>query len=249
MPGSVLYVLARLLLSERFGVPRRVTLASIIYEQALSVAAAAGVATWFFIGHPDLQGQPLRWAVLLIIPLALAVLHPRVFGPLVNRLFALFGREPLPATIGFSGVVGMLAFFAANWALMGLAVYCVARSVTVLALSDLPVVGSAQAIGYVAAVASMVAPAGLGVRDAAFAWTVKAALPDRSFGLGSLIALVVRAVITVGELIFVGAVTVVARRNGWAVLTLGSERHSADQLEAGEGKGDEEQRPVASGDH
>jgi hypothetical protein len=244
VPGSVLYLLARLLLSERFGVPRRVTLASIIYEQALSVAAAAGVATWFFISHPDLQGQPLRWAVLLIIPLALTLLHPRIFGPLVNRLFALFGREPLPATIGFPGIVGMLAFFAVNWALMGFAVFCVARSVTVIAFSDLPVVGSAQAIGYVAAVASMVAPAGLGVRDAAFAWTVKTVLPGRSFGFGSLIALVVRAVITVGELIFVSVVTVVARRQGWTVLAFGSERNPADQLEGGKSQGGEEQAAV-----
>lgn len=220
VPGSVLYILARLLLSERFGVPRRVTLASIIYEQALSVAAAAGVSTWFFISHPDLQGQPLRWAVLAIVPIALTVLHPRIFGPLVNRIFAAFGREPLPATIRFRGIVGMLLFFAANWVVMGFAVYCVARSVTFIPVGDLPIVGSAQAIGYVAAVASMVAPAGLGVRDAAFAWTVKAALPSRSFGVGSLIALVVRAVITVGELVFVAIVTVLARRRGWTLRAL-----------------------------
>lgn len=254
VPGSVLYVLARLLLSERFGVPRRVTLASIIYEQALSVAAATAVATWFFISHPDLQGQPLRWAVLAIVPIALAVLHPRVFGPLVNRIFAAFGREPLPATIGFGGIIGMLLFFAANWAVMGLAVYCVARSVIFLPLSDLPIVGSAQAIGYIAAVASMVAPAGLGVRDAAFAWTVKAALPSRSFGFGSLIALVVRSMITVGEIVFVVTVTLLARRHGWSLAALGvrqaggaeSEGDAADQLEGGQGEGRDQQDPVAA---
>lgn len=265
VPGSVLYVLARLLLSERFGVPRRVTLASIIYEQALSVAAASGVATWFFISHPDLQGQPLRWAVLAIVPVALTVLHPRIFGPLVNRVFAAFGREPLPATISFKGIIGMLLFFAANWALMGVAVYCVTRSVTFVPLEDLPIVGSAQAIGYVAAVASMVAPAGLGVRDAAFAWTVKAALPSRSFGVGSLIALVVRAAVTVGELIFVTSVTLLARRRGWSLrrlalldeeavdqpadrgpeLTGRLEGNAVNQLERGQGQGGGEQGAVA----
>jgi hypothetical protein len=262
VPGSVLYLLARLLLSERFGVPRRVTLASIIYEQALSVAAAAAVSTWFFIDHPDLQGQPLRWAVLAIVPIALTLLHPRIFGPLVNRIFAAFGREPLPATISFGGVVGMLIFFAANWAIMGVAVYCIARSVTFLPLENLPIVGSAQAIGYVAAVASMVAPAGLGVRDAAFAWTVKSALPDRSFGVGSLIALVVRFVITVGELLYVAAVTLIAKRRGWSLRGLavpiggedgdgseGSERYAIDQLKAGEGEGGEEQGAVTGDGH
>ena len=85
MPGSVLYVLGRVLLSERAGVPRRITIASIVYEQAISATSAIVVAAYFIINHPDLQGQPLRWAVLLLIPAAIAVLHPRVFGPLAEQ--------------------------------------------------------------------------------------------------------------------------------------------------------------------
>ena len=86
-------------------------------------------------------------------------------------------------------------------------IYCVARSVTYIPFDDILLVGSAQAIGYFAALVTLVAPAGLGVRDAAFAWAVKAALPGKSFALGSLIAIAVRGVMTVGELIYVGAVT------------------------------------------
>ena len=71
VPGSVLYVLGRVLLSERAGVPRRITIASIVYEQAISATSAIVVAAYFFVNHPDLQGQPLRWAVLLLIPLAI----------------------------------------------------------------------------------------------------------------------------------------------------------------------------------
>ncbi len=70
VPGSVLYVLGRVLLSERAGVPRRLTVASIVYEQALQATSAIVVAAYFLIVHPDLQGQPLRWAILLLIPLA-----------------------------------------------------------------------------------------------------------------------------------------------------------------------------------
>ena len=74
VPGSVLYVLGRVLLSERAGVPRRTTIASIVYEQAISATSAIVFAAYFFISHPDLQGQPLRWAVLLLIPAAIALL-------------------------------------------------------------------------------------------------------------------------------------------------------------------------------
>ena len=232
MPGSVLYVLGRVLLSERAGVPRRITIASIVYEQAISATSAIVVASYFIINHPDLQGQPLRWAVLLLIPAAIAILHPRVFGPLANRALRAFGREPLPAVMSLRGVVSLLVFYSLNWVVVAFGIYCVARSVTYIPFDDILLVGSAQAIGYFAALVTLVAPAGLGVRDAAFAWAVKAALPGKSFALGSLIAIAVRGVMTVGELIYVGAVTALGRREGWSIHT-GILHPSPEEEEAG----------------
>ncbi len=219
VPGSILYVLGRVLLSERAGVPRRTTIASIVYEQAISATSAIVVASYFIINHPDLQGQPLRWAVLVLIPVAIAILDPRVFGPLANRVLKAFGRDPLPAVVPLRGVVALLVFYSLNWVVVALGIYCVARSVTYIPFDDILLVGSAQAIGYFAALVTLVAPAGLGVRDAAFAWGMKAALPGKSFALGSLIAIAVRGVMTVGELIYVGAVTLLGRREGWGVAT------------------------------
>jgi uncharacterized membrane protein YbhN (UPF0104 family) len=219
VPGSVLYVLGRVLLSERAGVPRRLTVASIVYEQAISATSALVVASYFILNHPDLQGVPLRWAVLLLIPAAIAVLQPRAFEPLANRVLKAFGREPLPAVVPLRGVLALIAFYSLNWLVVALGIYCVARSVTYIPFEDLLLVGSAQAVGYFAALASLVAPAGLGVRDAAFAWAVKGALPAKSFALGSLIAIAVRGVMTVAELIYVGAVTALGRREGWSIPT------------------------------
>ena len=117
------------------------------------------------------------------------------------------------------GVVALIVFYSLNWFVVAVGIYCVARSVTHIPYNDLLLVGSAQAIGYFAALVTLVAPAGLGVRDAAFAWAVKAALPSKSFALGSLIALAVRGVMTVGEIIYVGIVTAMGRREGWSIQT------------------------------
>jgi glycosyltransferase 2 family protein len=218
VPGSVLYVLGRVLLSERAGIPRRITIASIVYEQAISATSAIVVAAYFIINHPDLQGDPIRWAVLLLIPIAIALLHPRVFGPLANRALKAFGREPLPGVISLRGILALLVFYSLNWVVVAFGIYCVARSVHTIPFSDVLLVGSAQAIGYFAALVTVVAPAGLGVRDAAFAWAVKAAVGG-SFAVGSLIAIAVRGVMTVAELIYVGAVTALGRREGWSIQT------------------------------
>jgi hypothetical protein len=219
VPGSVLYVLGRVLLSEKAGVPRRITIASIVYEQAISATSAIVVAAYFIIKHPDLQGEPWRWGVLLLIPLAIIVLHPKVFGPLTNKALRALGREPLPEVISLRGVLALIVFYSLNWFVVAFGIYCVARSVTFIPFNDLLLVGSAQAIGYFAALVTLVAPAGLGVRDAAFAWAVKAALPSKSFALGSLIAIAVRGVMTVGEIIYVGAVTALGRRERWSIHT------------------------------
>ena len=128
-------------------------------------------------------------------------------------------------------MLALLVFYSLNWVVVALGIYCVARSVTYIPFDDILLVGSAQAIGYFAALVTLVAPAGLGVRDAAFAWGVKAALPGKSFALGSLIAIAVRGVMTVVELIYVGAVTVLGRREGWAITT-GILHPSEEELEA-----------------
>jgi hypothetical protein len=231
VPGSVLYVLGRVLLSERAGVPRRLTVASIVYEQALQATSAIVIAAYFVIGHPDLQGRPLRWAVLLLIPLAIALLHPRVFGPIANRVLLAFGREPLPGVISLRGVLAVLVFYTLNWGVIALGIWCVARSVSTVSASDILAVGSAQAIGYVAALVTLVAPAGLGIRDAAFAWAVKVATPGHSFAVASLIAIVVRGVLTVVEVLYVGIVTAMGRREGWSIHT-GVLHPSAEEAKA-----------------
>lgn len=233
VPGSVLYVVGRVLLSERAGVPRRLTVASIVYEQALQATSAVIVSAYFLIEHPDLQGQPLRWGVLALIPLALTLLHPRVFGPLADRVLRAFGRDPLPATMSLRGVVSVLLLYTLNWAVIAVGLYCVARSVSTISTGDIMVVGAAQAFGYLAALATLVAPAGLGIRDAAFAWALKTAVPGNSFALASLIAIVVRGVLTVVEVIYVAMVTALGRREGWSIPT-GIVHPSPEEEEAGE---------------
>lgn len=232
VPGSVLYVLGRILLSEKAGIPRRITVASIVYEQAISATSAIVVASYFIIKHPDLQGDPIRWGVLLLIPAAIALLHPKVFGPLANWALGKFGREPLPEVISLRGVLALILFYSLNWVVVAFGIYCVARSVTFIPFKDILLVGSAQAIGYFAALVTLVAPAGLGVKDAAFAWAVKAALPSRSFALGSLIAIALRGVMTVAELLYVAGVTALGRREGWSIHT-GILHASAEEEEAG----------------
>jgi len=243
VPGNVLYVVGRVMLVEREGVPRRIGLASMVYELVLQLSAAVIVASYFFITHPDLAGEPVRWAVLAVVPLALLSLSPPVFAPLSRRVLARFGREPLPVVLPMRGVAVMLAYYTAAWVLVGLGIFFVARSVVDLPLAELPVVGSAQAFAFCAAVLSVVVPSGIGVRDGAFAWAVKIAV-DGSFAVGAAIAIAVRVMLTLVELVYVGAVSLVGHRAG-VTDAAALEGDAVDELEGGQREDAAEQHPVA----
>ncbi len=174
-----------------------------------------------------------------MVPLAIVILHPRVFGPLANRLLRAFGREPLPTAMPLGGVLAVLAFYTLNWGVIAVGIYCVARAVSTIPADEILLAGAAQAFGYVAALATLVAPAGLGIRDAAFAWAFKPAVPGDSFALASLIAIVVRGVLTVVEIVYVGIVTALGRREGWSIPT--GVLHPSPEEEAA---GEEEEPPA-----
>ena len=216
VPGTVLFVLAKVLLTERAGVSRRVATAAIVYELAISASAALSIAAWFLIVHPDLATYWTRWLPLAIVPLLLLLLSPPVFGPVSTSLLGLLGREPLPQLMRFRSVAEVFAVFLVIWATLGLGAYLTVRSVLVVEVEDAVVVVSSQAIGYLAAIVSAIFPAGLGVKDAAFAWSVKVALPNESFAVGAALAIAVRAVQTVVELAYIALVTVVTRPLGRA---------------------------------
>jgi glycosyltransferase 2 family protein len=211
VPGNVLYVVGRVVLAEREGVSRRVTLASMIYEAGLAFVAGASLGAYFFIHHPDLSGQPLRFAALAVLPIGVLALHPRVFGPISTAVLRRFGRQPLPVVMPLRGVLAMLVYYAGTWLVMGVGLFFVARSVHAIDVGALPTVVSAEALGYCAAVMTLVFPGGLGIRDGAFAWALKVAF-DGSFAVAAAVAIAARLVLTVVEVAYVVMVGLIASR-------------------------------------
>ena len=61
-------VVGRMVMAEKEGVPKRVTLASIVYELVLGFGTAVMVGAYFVIQLPELEHQPARYAVLLADP-------------------------------------------------------------------------------------------------------------------------------------------------------------------------------------
>jgi glycosyltransferase 2 family protein len=209
VPTNALMVVGRMVMAEKEGVPKRVCLASIAYELVLGFGTAVMVGAYFVIQLPDLKDQPARYAVLLLIPIVLVFLHPRVFAPLANFGLNKLGREPLPQVLSFRQVLKFSLMYIGCWAVIGVGVYAFTRALTPLPASDFPYVAAAYPVAFCVAVLTFIVPSGLGTRDAALAVAISAVLDDT---VATAIAVGFRIFQTVIELLYVGTVVALNRR-------------------------------------
>jgi glycosyltransferase 2 family protein len=166
VPGGVWTPLARIIWLRRTGesVATSVVVSSILLEAGLS--AVAGVLVFVAsLAFVDEVGAPL--VPLLAFGAAVAVLlHPRVFSALARRVFRRFGA-PEPPRLPYRALVGILVYYAFTWLIGGAALYLLLRSLDAdPGLAAVPYLGGAAAVGAIVAVLSVLAPSGLGVREA-----------------------------------------------------------------------------------
>src|SRR5262245_39811783 len=103
VPGSVWSIATQIELSREHNIPKRTNVTTGVLAIAISITSGLclAVVTLALTG-----GEALRhyWWILLVIPLFLAALHPRILGTTLNLLLRLVRREPLPRTPTWSGL-------------------------------------------------------------------------------------------------------------------------------------------------
>ncbi|MGD9696746.1 MAG: lysylphosphatidylglycerol synthase domain-containing protein [Thermoleophilia bacterium] len=209
VPGNVLMVLGRVVLSHDRGVPRRVTLAATAYEQILTVAlAAAGAVLFVALYGGDVGGWTL-WLVVLL-PLGLVLLHPRVFGPLSSWGLRRIGREPLPRLLAARPLAGLALWYAASAAVLAVGMWLVVRGIGGPGVGGPAFVGLAFLTSFALSMVAFIFPSGLGVREGAFALAL--ASQDIPGGVAVALSVGARLVLTLVELVFIGIVVLAGRR-------------------------------------
>ncbi len=214
VPGSVLQVVAQAELGRDYGVPRRRTASALAVQLILSVTSALLLV---LVAAPFASGEAARrfgWAVLLA-PLLLVLLHPRVLNPSLNAVLKRVGRQPLEHRTSLSGTARAGGWAVASWLSAGgqVALLAIALGAPATARTVALAVGGyclAWAIGFFV----VIAPAGAGAREAALAAVMSPVLDP-----GGLVVLVLlsRLLLTVADLALAAlAVTLADRRLGQA---------------------------------
>jgi len=201
VPGNVFMFVGRAWMSHSRGLSVERVSAAMVYEQALGVGGALLAVAVLF---PFWEYRPGVTALSLVaIPVLVALMHPRVFGPLAGWALRLLHRPPLEVTLGFRAVLGMLCLFTLDWLVAGAGAWLLARAVTGLGVGSLPLVIVAYALAYVAGMVAFIIPSGIGVREAVLTASLSKELPG---GVALTWALLLRLWVTAVELVFVGLV-------------------------------------------
>jgi uncharacterized membrane protein YbhN (UPF0104 family) len=165
VPGGVWTPAARVLAVRRAGVTdNALVLGSVLVEAGLSAIAGilVFVAALAAGAEADAQLLPvLGFGVLVVV-----LLHPRVFPRLARIVLRPFGGTAPPA-LPFRTMLGLLGYYAFTWLVGGLALYFLLRAVGgEPAVDEIAFLGGTAAVGAIVAVLSIIAPSGLGVREA-----------------------------------------------------------------------------------
>lgn len=167
VPGNVALVAGRIVMCRRRGIPATTTFASMVYEQALILLSAFLVAALSVPLWPPFEYKNLAALLVLLAPVGLLFLHPRIFSQLSNTLLLRFGRDPLEATLPFGRVLLLLLYFVGGWVLMGLAFAALVASLTPVSVEQLPLLVGGYAFAWEVGFLVLVTPGGLGVREVA----------------------------------------------------------------------------------
>lgn len=177
VPGSVAMVAGRVVMCGRRGIPARNSLASIVYENALIlisalVVTAASVPFW-----PDFEYRAYALLLVVLAPVGLVMVHPKVFKRTANFALRKTGREPLEKTLPFGRVLVLLVYYAGGWILLGLAFACLTASVAPVEASELALLVGGYAFAWEVGFLSLITPSGIGVKEAVLALVLSLVLP------------------------------------------------------------------------
>ncbi|MFE7418611.1 YbhN family protein [Rhodococcus sp. NPDC057529] len=204
LPGSVWAFVLQTELVRRAGVSRANGFVAVLVTVGLSITSALVVG---LLALPALFhiSTVAAVAVIVLVPIALVCCYPPILTRLVNLALRILRRAPLHRQLTMHKIGRALGWCAVSWVLYGVHLWFLASSTSGFAVGTLVQCIGAIALGMCAGVLVVVAPSGIGVREAV---VVAALSPFMDSGVALGLALASRLVFTLCEVLagFVAAV-------------------------------------------
>ncbi len=201
VPGSVWPVVMQAELARDHGVPRRRTAAATMVMLLLAATTALMVALTAFPFVPQVAQGGYGWALLLVVPLLVA-LHPRLLGPVLDRAIGAIGGEPLEHSPTLRGTAAATAWALASWVAAGTQVWLLTGALgATMTWRTFALAVGGYAFAWAVGMLVVVAPAGAGAREVALIAALSSVLDG---GAVLVVVLLSRVLFTVADLAAAG---------------------------------------------
>jgi glycosyltransferase 2 family protein len=208
VPGSIWPAVAHMELGRDYRVPQRVSGAAVAATLLMSVGTGLLAAV---VLVPLAGGGALGryWWIVVALPLVAVVAAPPVLNRLLALALRLARRAELPQPLSLAGVLRSVSWALAAWLCYGAQVWLLAHQLGVpgglrLLLLSTGAFAGAWSIGFLL----VIAPAGAGAREAALILLLGSAMPSAE---ATVVAVVSRLLMTVGDLAWGGVATLAGR--------------------------------------
>src|SRR4051812_17412285 len=206
IPGSVWALVAQMELAKEHRVPRQRGASAALLAMATTIATGCAVAA-VTLPLTSSDATHRYWWLLILAPIFLALLHPRVVAYALNTALRLARRKPLERTADLGTMAVTVAWTALGWLLFGVHAWLLVRAA---GGSGFFLATGAYALAFTAGFLVVIAPGGLGVREAALTVALGSVLAS---GAPLIVALVSRVVMTVADLVWAGAAVLLGSRH------------------------------------
>lgn len=212
LPGSVWTVLAQAEMGAALHIPRRRSAVVGL------VSIGLGILTGLLVGLPALpmllsgSGSSAGWWLVLALPLVLLACWPRLLNLAVALGLRLLRREPMEHDLSGRAVLTSVLLLLGAWACFGIHTMVLAAAVrggSTGGFGDLTVgAGSGYALAASLGMLAIIAPAGVGVREALLVILLSSTMSSTS---ATAVVLLSRLLITLGDVLLAALAWLYAR--------------------------------------
>jgi hypothetical protein len=217
IPGKAASVIGAVWILRHNGIPAALGAGVVFLLSGLSsvvgLVVAAPTTLWPEVRH-RVPYAPVTCGLLLLAGMVL--LHPRVIERVGNFVLRRIGRPPLPKVPPLTHYIKPVGILFLQWLLSGFSLWLLARSITDVSATHIPLFISASALGVTLGFLAFFAPAGVGVREVIFLAVLE---PVAGPGPTALLVVAMRLLQTLMDLVMacLGFTVnrVSARREAW----------------------------------
>ncbi|MEU9890352.1 lysylphosphatidylglycerol synthase domain-containing protein [Sphaerisporangium sp. NPDC051011] len=208
IPGSLWPVLAQMEMGKDLGVPRPRSAAAFFLTYPIYLATGLLVALLTLPAFAGASVSQYAW-LLLLLPVLVAGLHPKVVNTALAFGLKLLKRPPLERPLTRRGLLTSAGWAFAGWAAYGAHLALIVAGLGATGGRALALSAGAFALAWCLGFIVVIAPAGAGVREVAM---VAALAPVLDGGTAIAAALCSRLVVSAGDLVCAATAGAAARR-------------------------------------